>query len=165
LRIRSGTGVTGHDACHGVGDRFHLVSGDRYIAKRPRFPTLFNDMRIPEWRDWCQSHFNLGLGIPSEHTDNDGVVTVCGNPFQRTVTQLINGTLSLFHLGALDDRCARCLLKSCDGKDKRKLPLRFVEKHGRHVGLTWCPSVGPCGKCGSSAKDIPEPFNSISGVR
>ena len=152
LRIRSGTGVTGHDECPGVDDRFHLVSCDRYLAKRPSIPTLFNDKRVPVWRDWWQSHFNLGLGIPCEHKDNDGVITVCGNPFQRTVTQLVNGTLSLFHLGAPDDRCTRCLLKGCDGRDKCKLLLKFVEKRGRHVGLTSCPLVGPCGRCGSSAK-------------
>jgi len=52
LRIRSGTGLVGHDGCQGVDDRFHLVSCDRYLAKRSRFPTLFNDKRIPEWRDW-----------------------------------------------------------------------------------------------------------------
>jgi len=95
LRIRSGPGVTGHDGCPGVDDRFHLVSCDRYLAKRPRFQTLFNDKRVPEWRDWWQSHFNLGLSIPTEHHDKDGVVTVCGNPFQQTVTQLINRTPSL----------------------------------------------------------------------
>jgi len=151
LRIRSGTGVTGHDGCPGV-DPFHLVSCDRYLTKRPRFRTLFKDKRVPEWRDWWQSHFNLGLCIPSEHHDNDWVVTVCGNSFQRTVTQLINGTLSLFHLGTPDDRCPRCLLKSSNGKDKCKLPLKLVEKRGRHVGLMWCLSVGSCSKCGSSAK-------------
>jgi len=118
LRIRSGTGVTGHDGCPGIDDRFHLVSCDRYRTKRPRFPTLFHDKQVHEWRAWWQSLFILGLGIPCEHRDNDGVVTVCGNLFQRTVTQLIAGTLSLFHLGAPDDRCTRCLLKSCNGKDK-----------------------------------------------
>jgi len=154
LRIRSGTGVVGHDGCRGANDRFHLTFCDRYLVKRPRFPTLFNDKRIPEWRDWWQSHFNLGLGIPSEHEDNDGVVTVCGNPFQWTVTQLINGTLSLFHLGAPDSRCTRCLLKNCDGGDKCMLPVRFVSPGGggRRVALTWWPDVGPCGECGSSAK-------------
>jgi len=152
LRIRSGTGVTGHDGCPGVDDRFHRVSCDRYLAKRPRFPTLFNDKRIPEWRDWWQSHFNLGLGIPSEHEDNDGVVTVCGNPFQRTVTQLINGTLSLFHLGAPDSRCTRCLLKSCDGSGKYKLRFKFTGGGGRKVALAWWPVASPCGKCYASPK-------------
>jgi len=156
LRIRSGTGVTGHDGCPGVDARFHLVSCDRYLAKHPRFLTLFNDKQIPEWRDWWQSHFNLGLGIPYEHHDNDGVVMVCGNHFQRTVTQLVDGTLSLFHLGAPDDRCTRCLLKSCNGRDKCKLPLKFVGGGGRQVALLWWPSVGPCGKCGSRTKVIRE---------
>jgi len=154
LRIRSGTGVTGHDGCPGVDDRFHLVSCDRYLLKRPRFPTLFNDKRVPEWRDWWQSHFNLGLGVPYEHKDNDGVVTVCGNPFQRTVTQLVNGTLSLFHLGAPDSRCTRCLLKSCNGSDKCKLPLKFTGGDGRQVALTWWPPTGPCGKCGNKANRV-----------
>jgi len=154
LRIRSGTGVTGHDGCPGVNDRFHLVSCDRYLAKRPRFLTLFNDKRVPEWRDWWQSHFNLGLGILSEHEDNDGVVKVCGNPFQRTVTQLINGTLSLFHLGAPDSRCTRCLLKNCSGGNHCHLPVKCVTpgSGGRRVALTWWPDVGPGGECGSSAK-------------
>ena len=154
LRIRSGTGVVGHDECPGVDNRFHLVSCDKYLLKRPRFPTLFNDKRVPEWRDWWQSHFNLGLGIPSEHKDNDGVVTVCGNPFQRTVTQLVNGTLSLFHLGAPDSRCTRCLLKSCNGSDKCLLPLKFTGGGGRTVALTWWPDTGPCGKCGNKANRV-----------
>jgi len=47
-RIRSGTGVTGHDGCRGVDHRFHLVSCDRYLAKCPRFPTLFNNKWVPE---------------------------------------------------------------------------------------------------------------------
>jgi len=155
LRIRSGTDVVGHGGCQGVDDRFHLVSCDRYLAKRPRFPTWFNDKRVPEWRDWWQSHFNLGLGIPSEHMDNDGVVTVCGNPFQRTVTQLINGTLSLFHLGREDDRCTRCLLKNCSGSTRCKIPLKFegssVRGMGRSVALQWWPEKGPCRQCGSTA--------------
>jgi len=88
LRIRSSTGVIGHDYCRGSNDRFYLMSCDKYLVNRPRFPTLFNDKRIPDWRDWWQLHFNLGMGIPSEYKDNDGVVTVWGNPFQRTVTQL-----------------------------------------------------------------------------
>ena len=154
LRIRSGTGVSGHDGCPGVDDRFHLVSCDKYLAKRPRFPTLFDDKRVPGWRDWWQSHFNLGLGIPSEHKDNDGVVTVCGNPFQRTVTQLINGTLSLFHIGTPDSRCTRCLLKSCNSSDKCKLPLKFAGGDGRQVALTWWPLTGPCGKCGNKANRV-----------
>jgi len=154
LRIRSGTDVKSHDGCPGVDDRFHLTSCDRYLVKRPRFPTLFNDKRIPDWRDWWQSHFNLGMGIPSEHVDNDGVVTVCGNPFQWTVTQLINCTLSLFHLGDPDSRCTRCLLKNCCGGDKCLLPVKFVSPGGggRRVTLTWWPDAGPCGECGSSAK-------------
>jgi len=81
LRIGRRTGVVEHDGCQGSNDRFHLVACDGYLAKRPRFPPLFNDKRIPDWRDWWQSHFNLGMGIPSEHKDNDGVVTVCGNLF------------------------------------------------------------------------------------
>jgi len=51
LRIHSGTGVPRHDGCPGVDDCFYLVSCDRYLAKPPRFPTLFNDKRVPEWRD------------------------------------------------------------------------------------------------------------------
>jgi len=153
LRLRSGTDVTGHDGCPGVDDRFHLTSCNRYLAKRPRFPTLFNDKRVPEWRDWWQSHFNLGLGIPFEHRDNDGTVTVCGNPFQRTVTQLIDGTLSLFHLGS-DDRCTKCLLKSCDKADRCKIPVKFVSGSGWKVALKWWPDTGPCGKCGSNAKRL-----------
>jgi len=77
---------------------------------------------------------------------------VCGNPFKRTVTQLVNGTLSLFHLRAPDSRCTRCLLKSCDGNDKCKLPLKFIGGGGRNVALSWWPSTGTCGKCGASAK-------------
>jgi len=154
LRIRSGTGVVGHDDCLGAGDRVHLTSCDRYLVKRPRFPTLFNDKRIPDWRDWWQSHFNLGMGISSEHIDNDSVVTVCGNPFQRTVTQLIGGTLSLFHLGDPDYRCTRCLLESCNGSDKCMLPVRFIIPGGggKQVALKWWPRAGPCGECGSNAK-------------
>jgi len=154
LRVRSGTGVVGHDDCQNAKDRFHLTSCDKYLVKHPRFPTLFNDKRITDWRDWCQSHFNLGMGILSEHKDNDGVVTVCGNPFRRTVTQLINGTLSLFHLGDPDSRSARCLLKGCNGGDKCLLPVKFVcpGGGGRQVALRWSPDVGPCGEFGSSAK-------------
>ena len=63
LRLRSGTNVIGHDDCRGKSDRFHLVSCDRYLAKRPRFPTLFNDKPVHDWCDWWQSHFNLGMGI------------------------------------------------------------------------------------------------------
>jgi len=157
LRLRSGTDVTGHDGCPGVDDRFHLVSCDRYLAKRPRFPALFNDKRVPEWRDWWQSHFNLRLGIPFEHRDNDSTVTVCGNPFQRTVTQLIDGTLSLFHLGS-DDRCTRCLLKSCDKADRCKIPVKLVGGSGWKVALKWWPDNGPFGKCGSSAKRRVSPW-------
>jgi len=154
LRIRSSTDVVGHDDCQSAKDHFHLTSCDRYLVTRPRFPTLFNDKRIPDWCDWWQSHFHLGMGIPSEHMDNDGVVMVCGNPFQRTVTQLINGTLSLFHLGDPDSRCARCLLKGCNGGVKCLLPVKFISPGGggRRVALTWWPDVGACGECGSSAK-------------
>jgi len=154
LRIRSGTGVIGHDDCLGTRDRFHRVSCDRYMTKRPRFPTLFNDKHVPDWGVWWQSHFNLCMGISYEHTDNDGVVTVCGNPFQQMVTQLINSTLSLFHLGVPDSRCTRCLLKSCNGSDKCKLPLKFRTVGGgsKQVTLTWWPSVSPCVKCDSRAK-------------
>jgi len=129
------------------------VSCDRYLAKRPRFPTLFNNKRVSEWRDWWQSHFNLGMGIPYEHQDNNGTITVCGNPFQRTVTQLVNGTLSLFHLGA-DDRWTRCLLKSCDKADRCKIPVKFMGGSGLKVTLKWWPDNGPCGKCGSNAKKL-----------
>ena len=148
LRIRSGAGVTRHDRCPGVDDRLHLVSCDRYFAKRASFPTLFNNKRVPDLRDWWQSHFNRGLGVPSEHKDNDCVVTVWGNPFQQTVTQLINGTLSLFHLGVPDSRCTRCLFKSCDGGDRCLLPARFVSPGGggRRVALRWGPDVGPSGE-------------------
>ena len=163
MRVRSSTGVSGHDECPGVDDRFHLLSCDRYLAKRPRFPTLFNDKRVPEWRDWWQSHFNLGMGIPREHQDNDGVVTVCGNPFQRTVTQLINGTLSLFHLGAPDSRCTRCMLKSCNGSNKCKLPLKFTGGGGRRVALKWWPNAGPCEKCSASAKIFQDPLPQFPG--
>jgi len=52
LRIRSGTGVVGHEDCRAAGERFHLVNCDRYLVKRPLFQTLFNDKRIPAWRDW-----------------------------------------------------------------------------------------------------------------
>jgi len=152
LRIRSGTGMVGHDDCQTKEERFHLVNCDRYLIKCPLFQTLFNDKRVTAWRDWWQSHFNLGMGIPSEHSDNDGVVTVCGNPFQRTVTQLINGTHSLFHLGAPDSRCTRCLLNSCRGNNRCKLPLMFVGIGGRTVALTWWPRTGTCTKCGASAK-------------
>jgi len=154
LRIRSGTGVVGQDGCRGVEDRFHLTSCDRNLVKRPCFPTLFNDKRIPDWRDWWQSHVNLGVGIPSEHKDNHGVVTVCGNPFQRTVAQLINGTLGLFHLGDPDGRCTRCLLKGCSSGDRCMLPVKFISPGGggRQVALTWWPNGGPCLECGSSAK-------------
>jgi len=48
LRIPSSTGVVAHDDCHGVNDRFHLVSCDKYLAKCPRFPTLFNDKGVPD---------------------------------------------------------------------------------------------------------------------
>jgi len=156
-------GVTGHDSCPGVDDRFHLVSCDRYLAKRPRFPTLFNDKRVLEWHNWRPSHFNLGLGIPNKHKDNDGVVTVCGNHFQRTVTQLISGTLSLFHLGASDSRGTRCLLKSCNGGNKCKLPLKFTGAGGRKVALAWWPDAGPCGKCYASAKILRDHLRRFPG--
>ena len=155
--------MVGHDDCRTKDERFHLVNCDRYLVKRPLFQTLFDDKRIPAWRDWWPSHFNLGMGIPPAHRDNDGVVTVCGNPFQRTVTQLVNGTLSLFHLGAPDSRCTRCLWKSCDRKDKCKLPLKFVGGSGMKVALKWGPDGGPCGKCGSSAKKLREHLGRFPG--
>jgi len=98
------------------------------------------------------------MGIPYEHKDNDGVVTVCGNPFQRTVAQLIDGTLSLFHLGHDDDRCTRCLLKSCNGATRCRIPLKFEGSGScgmsRDVALRWWPVDGLCGRCGSTAKHL-----------
>ena len=93
------------------------------------------------------------------------MVTVCGNPFQRTVTQLIGGTLSLFHLGDPDSRCTRCMLKSCGSGDKCLLPVKFISPGGgtRRVALTWWPDAGPCGECGSSAKIFRAHLNRFPG--
>ena len=130
IRLRSGGNLTGHDSCDRHDYRFHLAACNRYSKGRPMLLTLFNDKLIDAWRNWWRSHFNLGLGIPSEHQDNNGTVTVCGNPFQRTVTQLVAGTLTLFHLG-VDDRCARCHLARCDGKDLCRIPMRYTGSHPR----------------------------------
>ena len=120
IRLRSCAGLGGHDTCNRRDYRFHLAACNRFSRNRPALLTLFNDKYIDDWRNWWQLHFNLSLGIPLEHHDNDGTITVCGNPFQRTVTQLIAGTLSLFHLGS-DERYTRCLLKSCNGSDRCRL--------------------------------------------
>jgi len=155
LRLRSGTDVVGHDGCQNADDRFHLTTCGKYLVKRRRFPTLFNDKRIAEWRDWWQSHFNLGMGIPSEHMDNDGVITVCGNPFQRTVTQLVDGTLTLVNLS---ENCLRCLREKCLGDGACRLPLTYIPSK-----WYWDSGDQVCGACNARVMEMGGHWNRKPG--
>ena len=67
------------------------------------------------------------------------MVTVCGNPFQRTVTQLINSTLTLVNLS---DRCLRCLRERCLGNGACRSPRV-------HIPSKWYWDSGNliCGAC------------------
>jgi len=86
------------------------------------------------------SYFNLWFGIPYEHQDNDGVVTVCGNPFQRTATQLMNGTLTLVNLS---DNCLRCLRSKCLSDGACRVPLMYLPSK-----LYWDAGGASCDACG-----------------
>src|SRR5207302_10339782 len=50
LRIRSGTGLVGHDDCEGKDARHHWVECPRYERGRPARDTLYKDSAVPAWK-------------------------------------------------------------------------------------------------------------------
>lgn len=65
IRVRSGTGMVGHDDCPNNTDRHHWVLCDRYADRRPAFETLYDFSKSSMWVDWIRHHDMLGLGIPA----------------------------------------------------------------------------------------------------
>jgi len=119
MRLRIGRDLGRCDECPDSDERLHLSKCSRYSSGRPRLDTLFSDKHIHEWRTWWQSHMNFGLGIPREHVDLDNTTTVCGNPFNYTVTIMENGSLKLIDLArnrVNRGTCDWCMRTStCDG--------------------------------------------------
>jgi len=105
IRIRSGTGIVGHDDCIGKDDRFHYISCNRYDDCRPRFETLFNNRHLQDWVGWIHSHNMLGLGIPS-NTPRSGNVTVAyDNPFDGTACIVQDGRFITIDVVSPTYRC------------------------------------------------------------
>ncbi|PUU74859.1 hypothetical protein B9Z19DRAFT_395619 [Tuber borchii] len=112
VRLRSGAGLYGHDECPRYDERLHLSKCVRYNKEQPGPDSLFQDKQVGRWKEWWQLHMNLGLGIPRALNDGDKLVTVCGNPFEHTVTMLMNGTLKLVEWKKTREWCYR---DRCDG--------------------------------------------------
>jgi len=107
VRVRTGTDHRSHRECScGLHEqRYHLLDCPLLADQRPPKNLVFNDKSIPLWIKWWQSHNNFGFGIPTEHANNDDVVTLCGNPFNSTVTVLENGILTM---RAVAKHCSWC---------------------------------------------------------
>jgi len=122
FRLRIGKGAD-HDQCPDGKHELHLSRCQKYLRGRPALHTLFDDKHLPLWIDWWRLHENLPLGIPREYEENEGIVTVCGNPFNGTVTTLVNGILQIMYI---KKKCTWCLRIGCNGGGDCVLPTTIL---------------------------------------
>jgi len=110
IRIRSGTGLVGHDDCRNKDDRHHWVECDRYLDNRPPRSTLFDNNKVAAWVKWFKHHDMLGLGIPSNVRSCGWVSVAFGNPFDGTACIVRDGRRIVVDIVAPTYRCERCNL-------------------------------------------------------
>jgi len=91
IRIRSGTGMVGHNDCANNENRHHWTLCDRYTALRPHKDSLYDNKRIGDWVAWLRHHDMLGLGIPANLRQYQGVTVTFGNPFDAMACIVRNG--------------------------------------------------------------------------
>jgi len=110
VRIRSGTGLVGHDDCPDRADRHHWTTCDRYAVGRPDSATLYNNSMIGQWVRWINSYDMLGLGIPANMRQYQNVMVAFGNPFDATACIVRDGHRIVVHIARPVYRCERCHL-------------------------------------------------------
>jgi len=108
VRIRSGTGLVGHDRCDGKDSRFHWTDCSRYEDGRPDSTTLFDNRRIGDWVTWIRRHDFLGLGIPSNAARSGNVCVAFGNPFDGTACIIRDGRYITIDVAASTYACEDC---------------------------------------------------------
>jgi len=108
IRVRSGTGMVGHDDCPNNTDRHHWVLCDRYTDRRPAFETLYDFSKSSMWVDWIRHHDMLGLGIPANARREGNVTIAFGNPFDGTACIVRDGRRIVVDIALPTYRCDDC---------------------------------------------------------
>jgi len=108
VRIRSGTGLVGHDGCIGRKDRYHWTSCNKFLTMRPARDTLHDNSKIAPWIKWIKHHDMLGLGIPSNTQRHGNVVVAYGNPFDGTACIIRDGRYITVDVASPTYRCDDC---------------------------------------------------------
>jgi len=110
IRIRSGTGMVGHDECYGSDGRHHWTTYDRYADGRPASNTLYDNSKIGTSVDWIRKHDMLGLGIPSNTCRCGNINVAFSNPFDGTACIVYNGRRIVVDVAPPTYRCDDCNL-------------------------------------------------------
>ena len=139
IRIRSGTGIVGHDECHGSDGRHHWTTCDRYPDGRPASNTLYENSKIGTWVDWIRKHDMLGLGIPSIIRRCGNINVAFGNPFDGTACIVYDGRRIVVDVAPPPYRCDNCNL--CHSSAGCPLPALKMAHSYYFVapGATSCP--------------------------
>jgi len=110
IRIRSGTGMVGHDDCADNENRYHWTLCDQYTALQPHKDSLYDNKRLGDWVAWLRHHDMLGLGIPANLRQFQGVTVAFGNPFDTTACIVQNGGRIIVDIAKPVYRCEKCHL-------------------------------------------------------
>jgi len=139
IRIRSGTGMVGHEECHDSDERHHWTTCDRYADGRPASNTLYDNSKIGIWVDWIRKHDVLGLGIPSNTRRCGNINVAFGNPFDGTACIIYDGRRIVVDVAPPTLRCNDCNL--CHSSAGCPLPALKMAHSYYFVapGATSCP--------------------------
>lgn len=108
IRIRSGTGLVGHDDCINKDNRHHWTFCDHYLALRPAHDMLYDNLKLDPWIKWSWYHDCLGLGIPSNTLRSGNVSLAFGNPFDSSACIIWDGRYSTVDVASPTYRCEHC---------------------------------------------------------
>ena len=150
MRLRTGTGVSGHDPCCDDLPRYHLLDCLRFAAGRPCRGSHCDDKVIGDGVDWARQHFHLGMGIPKGLVEIDGCLVVAGNPF--TGCAIVNKDGSMVQVGFLRRPCGRC--GSLVANHKCRRPTDTIPDKYYFLG----PNDTHCRMCDSRATLVNQPL-------
>ena len=105
IRLRSGADNRGHEECEKGDNRYHLIRCNKYDRPNLDEEDLYDDKRIPQWKEWWTRNEYLRMGIPMNMKEQQGVRVMFGNPFDNTIKINENGRVVKMKV---DQRCSKC---------------------------------------------------------
>ena len=147
IRIRSGTGLVGHNNCPDREDRHHSILCDRYATLCPPADCLYDNRVLDDWIKWFRHHDMQGLGIPANLRQYQNVTVAFDNPFDATACIVRDGRRIGVDIAKQVYRCEKCHMVHAESGcplPAFNMPIAF---YFLTPGSTHCPVCGKTVSC------------------